>query len=89
MQSAAAHLDAAKGVLRQVEEGKLPASDGRLLFDGHLKLATTLNPKRYGGQATVDITSAGRPLIDLGSAIKALLDATANDRAASARAAGR
>ena len=78
MQSAAGHLDAAKGVLRQVEAGKLPASDGRLLFDGHVKLAATLNPARYGSNATIDVTSAGRPLIDLGSAIKALLDATAN-----------
>ena len=79
LQSASVHLDAAKQVLRQVEDGKLQASDGRFLFDGHIKLAGTLNPKRYSGNATtIDITSAGRPLIDLGSAIKALLDATAN-----------
>ena len=39
LQSAAVHLDAAKEVLRQVEDGKLPASDGRFLFDGHIKLA--------------------------------------------------
>jgi hypothetical protein len=75
-QSAAAHLDKAKEVLRNVEGGKLPASDGRLLFDGHMKLAGTLNPSRYGSNATIDVTSAGRPLVDLGSAIKALLDAT-------------
>jgi hypothetical protein len=78
LQSAAVHLDAAKQVLRQVESGKLPAPDGKMLFDGHMRLASTLNPRRYGSQATVDVTSAGRPLIDLGSAIKALLDATAN-----------
>lgn len=77
-QSAAAHLDKAKEVLRNVEAGNLQASDGRLLFDGHMKLAATLNPSRYGSNATIDVTSAGRPLVDLGSAIKALLDATAN-----------
>jgi transposase-like protein len=74
-QSAAAHLDKAKEVLRNVEAGKLPASDGRLLFDGHIKLAATLNPSRYGSHATVDVTSAGRPLVDFGAAVQALIDA--------------
>lgn len=74
-QSAAAHLDKAKEALRQVEDGKLPASDARVLFDGHMKLAATLNPTRYGSHATVDVTSAGRPLVDLGAAIQALIDA--------------
>jgi hypothetical protein len=74
-QSAAAHLDKAKEVLRNVETGKLPAADGRLLFDGHMRLASVLNPARYGSNATIDVTSAGRPLVDLGSAIAALLAA--------------
>jgi hypothetical protein len=74
-QSAAAHLDKAKDVLRNVEAGKLPAADGRLLFDGHMKLAATLNPSRYGSHATVDVTSAGRPLVDFGAAVQALIDA--------------
>jgi terminase small subunit-like protein len=80
-QSAAAHLDAAKEVLRNVEAGKLQVADGRLLFDGHMRLAATLNPSRYGANATIDLTSAGRPLVDLGAAIKALLDATAKPTA--------
>jgi hypothetical protein len=74
-QSAAAHLDRAKEVLRNVEAGKLPAADGRLLFDGHMRLAATLNPARYGSHATVDVTSAGRPLVDFGAAVQALIDA--------------
>jgi len=74
-QSAAAHLDKAKETLRKVEDGKLPASDGRVLFDGHMKLAATLNPARYGSHATVDVTSAGRPLVDFGAAVQALIDA--------------
>jgi hypothetical protein len=74
-QSAAAHLDRAKEALRKVEDGELPASDGRVLFDGHMRLAATLNPGRYGSHATVDVTSAGRPLVDLGTAVQALIDA--------------
>jgi hypothetical protein len=74
-QSAAAHLDKAKETLRKVEDGKLPASDGRVLFDGHMKLAATLNPGRYGTHATVDVTSAGRPLVDFGAAVEALIAA--------------
>jgi hypothetical protein len=74
-QSAAAHLDKAKQVLADVESGKLASSDGKLLFDGHMKLAATLNPARYGTHATVDVTSRGRPLVDFGAAIEALISA--------------
>lgn len=72
-QSAAAHLDKAKEALVKLEEGKLPAGDAKALFDGHLKLAATLNPARYGTHATLDVTSAGRPLVDFGAAIEALV----------------
>jgi hypothetical protein len=74
-QSAGAHLDKAKEVLRLVEAAKIPASDGKLLFDGHMKLAATLNPSRFGNNATIDVSSAGRPLVDFGAAIAALLSA--------------
>jgi hypothetical protein len=74
-QSAAAHLDRAKEVLRNVEGGTLPAADGRLLFDGHMKLAATLNPSRYGAHAAIDIKSDGKPLVDFGAAIEALIAA--------------
>ena len=40
-----------------------------------MKLAATLNPTRYGSNATIDVTSAGRPLVDLGAAVQALIDA--------------
>jgi len=75
-ESASFHVDKAKEVLRKVEAGDFPAADGRILFDGHVKLAGTLNPRRYGtAAATIDVTSAGRPLIDFGAAIRALIDA--------------
>ena len=73
--SAAAHLDLAKEALRQAKAGKLPVSDAKSLAETHLKLATTLNPARYGAHATVDVTSAGRPLVDFAAAISALIDA--------------
>jgi hypothetical protein len=71
--SAAAHLDLAKQVLKQVEDGKLPSSDGRMLFDGHMKLAATLNPVRYGAHATVDLSSGGNPLVSFVEAVEALI----------------
>lgn len=75
-QSAAAHIDKAKEVLRKVEDGKLPVADARLLFDGHVKLAATLSPTRYGSNAAaIDPASVGRPLVSLAAAIQALIDA--------------
>jgi hydroxylamine reductase (hybrid-cluster protein) len=75
-ESASAHVHKAKEVLRQLEAGKIPGSDAKTLFDGHMKLASTLNPSRYGSQAVaLDLTSAGRPLVDVGAALKALIDA--------------
>jgi hydroxylamine reductase (hybrid-cluster protein) len=73
--SAAAHLDRAKQVLKDLEDKKLPGADAKTLFDGHMKLASTLNPHRYGAHATVDVTSQGKPLVDFGAAIQALIDA--------------
>jgi hypothetical protein len=72
-QSAAAHLDRAKETLRKVEDGKLLASDGRVLFDGHMKLAATLNPSRYGAHATVDLSAGGKPLVSFVEAVEALI----------------
>jgi transposase-like protein len=69
--SAAAHIDAAKQVVRQMEEGKIPASDGNHIFNAHMKLAATLHPKRYGANPTIDITSAGKPIVDLGAVLEA------------------
>jgi hypothetical protein len=74
-QSAAAHLDKAKAVLQQLEAGKLPSSDAKTLFDGHMKLAATLDPRRYGNNATIDLTSAGKPVLDFDSVVAALLAA--------------
>jgi terminase small subunit-like protein len=75
-QSAAAHLDKAKDVLRRLEGGKLPAPDAKTLFDGHMRLAATLNPGRYGAHpVAIDVTSAGKPLVDFGAAIEALIAA--------------
>jgi hypothetical protein len=71
--SAAAHIDKAKEALRQAEAGKVPVSDAKQLADAHLRLARTLNPKRYGSNATVDITTAGRPLLDFGAVVAALI----------------
>jgi terminase small subunit-like protein len=73
--SAAAHLDKAKQVLADLEAGKLQGSDARTLFDGHMKLAAVLHPTRYGNNATIDISSQGKPLINFGAAIDALLAA--------------
>jgi hypothetical protein len=69
--SAAAHIDAAKQVVRQMEEGKVPASDGNHIFNAHMKLASTLNPRRYGSNPVIDVTSGGRPIIDLGAVLQA------------------
>jgi hypothetical protein len=74
MQSAAAHVDKAKEALRQAEAGKIPVSDAKGMAETHLKLASVLHPKRYGSHATVDVTSQGKPLVDFGAAVKALLD---------------
>jgi hypothetical protein len=69
--SAAAHIDKAKEVVRQMEGGKLPASEGNHIFNAHMKLASTLHPKRYGSNPTIDITSAGRPIVDLEAVLQA------------------
>jgi hypothetical protein len=68
--SASAHIDAAKQVLRDIEASKAPA-DAKLLFEGHMRLAGTLNPKRFGSNPTIDITSAGRPIVDLTAVLEA------------------
>jgi hypothetical protein len=74
--SAAAHLDKAKQVLADLEAGKVPSGDAKTLFDGHMKLAATLHPARYGAHpVAIDLTSAGRPLVDFGTAIEALIAA--------------
>jgi hypothetical protein len=69
-QSAFAHIDKAKQVLADIEAGKA-RDDAKLLFEGHMRLAATLNPKRYGSNPTIDITSAGRPIVDLAAVLEA------------------
>jgi terminase small subunit-like protein len=74
--SASAHIDAAKQVVRQMEEGKIPAAEGNHIFNAHMKLAAVLAPARYGAHpVAIDITSQGRPLVDFGAAIEALINA--------------
>jgi terminase small subunit-like protein len=74
--SAAAHIDAAKQVVRQMEEGKIPAAEGNHIFNAHMKLAAVLAPARYGAHpVAIDITSQGRPLVDFEKAIEALINA--------------
>jgi hypothetical protein len=76
VESASAHLDRAKQVLADLETGKLQASDAKVLFDGHIKLAERLHPSRYAaGALAIDVTSQGKPLVDFGAAIEALIAA--------------
>jgi transposase-like protein len=71
--SAAAHLDKAKEVLVKLEAEELSAMDAKTLFDGHMRLASTLNPSRYG--AHPDLSPPSKALVDFASAIQALIDA--------------